>query len=191
MRSTSDIEGIDSGFARKVALASNVDLFACYQCGKCTNGCPVTFAMDYGPHEIIRMIQLGLAEEIASANTAWVCASCETCFTRCPQQIEIPHLMDAIKHWILRRGDRPAEKEVVALHQAFLENIRRYGRINETALMGAYQFKCMRAGKGLDPKEALKNVGLGIAMLKRGRLGLMAPKTGGQRAVRRLFAKKR
>jgi heterodisulfide reductase subunit C len=191
MKATGDIDGIDLGFAKEVVLASGVDLFACYQCRKCTNGCPVTFAMDYGPHEMIRMVQLGLGDEICRANTAWVCASCETCFTRCPQQIDIPHLMDHLKHWILGRGDKPVEGAVLALHQAFLDNIKKYGRVNEAALMGAYQFKCMMAGKMPGPKEMFKNLHLGVAMLKRGRLALLAPKTRGQRAVKKLFAKKK
>ncbi len=187
MKATSDIERIDLGFAREMAAAASVDLFACYQCQKCTNGCPVTFTMDYGPHEIIRMLQLGLSEEIAQANTAWVCASCETCFTRCPQQIEIPKLMDQLKHWILLQGEKPVESVVAAFHQAFLENIRRFGRVNETVLMAEFQLKSAKAGKRFDTKEALKNLKLGISMLKRGRLAFLPHKMGGKEAVRKLF----
>jgi hypothetical protein len=99
--------------------------------------------------------------------------------------------MDHLKHWILGRGDKPVEGAVLALHQAFLDNIKKYGRVNEAALMGAYQFKCMMAGKMPGPKEMFKNLHLGVAMLKRGRLALLAPKTRGQRAVKKLFAKKK
>jgi len=190
MKKENEIAGIKSGYARDVASASHVDLYACYQCQKCTNGCPVTFAMDYGPHQIIRMVQLGLAEEISTANTAWVCASCETCFTRCPQQIDIPKLMDHIKQRVVGQGDKPAEGVVAAFHEAFLDNIKRFGRINETALMAAFQLKSAKAGKGLDPKEAMRNMKLGLAMLKRGRLGLVPKKTGGKQAVRKLFSGK-
>ncbi|MBW1860411.1 MAG: 4Fe-4S dicluster domain-containing protein [Deltaproteobacteria bacterium] len=189
MKTNSDIEGIDWAFAKETAAASRVDFSVCYQCQKCTNGCPVTFTMDYGPHQIIRMVQLGLVEEISRANTAWVCSSCETCFTRCPQQIDIPRLMDHIKQAVLDRGDRPVEGVVAAFHEAFLDNIRRFGRINETALMAAFQLKSARAGKGLDPKEAMKNLKLGMAMLKRGRLRFVPSKTGGKAAVRKLFDK--
>jgi heterodisulfide reductase subunit C len=190
MKTNRDIERIDSGFAKAVASASHVDLHACYQCQKCTNGCPVTFVMDYGPHEIIRMIQLGLADEVRRANTVWVCASCETCFTRCPQQIEIPRLMDHIKASILREGDKPAEKVVAAFHEAFLENIRRFGRINETILVGMFQLKSAKAGKGFDAREAMKNLKLGLAMLKRGRLSFVPKKTGGKEAVKKLFSER-
>ncbi len=187
MKASIDIEKIDLSFAKEMASASSVDLFACYQCQKCTNGCPVTFAMDYGPHQIIRMVQLGLAEEISRTNTPWVCASCETCITRCPQQIEIPELMDYLKQWILRQGEELSQGTVAAFHQVFLDNIRRFGRVNEAVLMGAYQLKCMKAGKRIDLKEAMNNLKLGVEMFKRGRLTLMPRKTGGKEAVKKLF----
>jgi heterodisulfide reductase subunit C len=185
-----DITKIDSGFAKEVASASGVDLFACYQCGKCTNGCPVTFAMDYHPQQIIRMVQLGLTEEIAHARSMWVCSSCETCFTRCPNEIDIPKLMDHLKHWVLSQGARPAEGTVAAFHQVFIDAIRRFGRVNETFLMGIYQLKAAQAEQKLNPKEMLKNLKLGIQMLKRGRLTFVPRKTGGTKAVRKLFVKK-
>jgi heterodisulfide reductase subunit C len=136
------------------------------------------------------MVQLGLVDEVSTANTAWVCSSCETCFTRCPQQIDIPRLMDHIKQSVLAQGDQPVEGVVAAFHEAFLENIKRFGRINETALMAAFQLKSARAGKGLDPGEAFQNLKLGLAMLKRGRLGFIPSKTGGKSAVRKLFKEK-
>lgn len=182
MKSLSDIIGIDSGLAKKAAVASSVDLFACYQCGKCTNGCPTTFAMDYYPHQIIRMLQLGRIDEILHADSIWVCASCETCFTRCPNEIEIPRLMDYLKQWALSQGIKPAEERVAIFHQEFLNNIKRFGRINEAMLMGGYQ---LRTGLG----GMLKNLLLAGRMLKRGRLAFPA-KTGGKAAVKRLFDRK-
>lgn len=189
MQLNTDITKIDLDFGKNIASASGVDLFACYQCGKCTNGCPVTFAMDYHPQQIIRMVQLGLREEIAHARSMWVCASCETCFTRCPNEIDIPKLMDHLKRWVLSQGERPAEGAVAAFHQVFIDAIRRFGRVNETFLMGVYQIKAAKAEQKLNPKEMLKNLKLGIRMLKRGRLTLIPQKTGGTQAVRKLFKK--
>jgi heterodisulfide reductase subunit C len=98
--------------------------------------------------------------------------------------------MDHLKQSVLDQGVKPVEGVVAAFHEAFLDNIRRFGRINETALMGAFQLKSAKAGKGLDPKEAMKNLKLGMAMLRRGRLGFVPSKTGGKEAVRKLFEKR-
>ncbi|MBW2568204.1 MAG: 4Fe-4S dicluster domain-containing protein [Deltaproteobacteria bacterium] len=189
MKANNEITKIDFDFAKKAASDSGVDLFACYQCGKCTNGCPVTFAMDYLPHQIIRMVQLGLSEEILHARSMWICASCETCFTRCPNEIDIPKLMDYIKRWTLSQEEKPVERSIVAFHQAFLRNIRRFGRINEVFLMGSYQLKTAAAEKKINAKEIFSNLKLGLQMLKRGRLSFISHKTGGKEAVRKLFKK--
>ena len=55
---------VHNEFTKKVELISGQNLFACYQCGNCTAGCPVSFAMEIGPHEAIRYTLLGLEEEV-------------------------------------------------------------------------------------------------------------------------------
>ena len=132
---------VDTNFARQGATDWNVDLFSCYQCGKCSNGCPVTFAMDYLPHQLIRMLQLGLTQEVLQSKTIWVCASCETCNTRCPNEIEISKLMDELKYEVLARDMTPSEEAVSEFHEVFLDNIKMFGRVNETFLMGVYQMR--------------------------------------------------
>jgi heterodisulfide reductase subunit C2 len=180
---------VDTTFAQQGVSDWKVDLFACYQCGKCSNGCPVTFAMDFLPHQLIRMLQLGLTEEVLGSKTIWVCASCETCYTRCPNEIEISKLMDDLKHKVLARGMKPSEKAVAEFHEVFLNNIRRFGRINETFLMGHYQMRSTWADlkkSRIDFSGLFKNMGLGLNMLKRGRLTLF-PRKNLSKEVRGLF----
>jgi heterodisulfide reductase subunit C len=56
--------------------------------------------MDYPPHQIVRMVQLGLKERVLSSSTIWICATCETCATRCPNEVEVAHLtfLSVVKH---------------------------------------------------------------------------------------------
>jgi heterodisulfide reductase subunit C len=189
MKDTEPITRFESSFAKEVRSASGVDLYACYQCQKCTNGCPVSFAMDYYPHQIIRMIQLGLTDEISHAKSVWLCASCETCFTRCPNEIDIPTLMDHFKQRIVKQGEKPVESGVAIFHRSFLKNIRRYGRIYEAGLMREYFLKTSIAERKVDLKEMIRYLKLGLNMLKRGRLPLVPEKTGGKKAVKALFKK--
>jgi len=65
--------------------AAGIDITRCYQCGKCTAGCPMAQSMDYSPRQIVRLLQLGLADDALRSRTIWMCASCETCATRCPR----------------------------------------------------------------------------------------------------------
>ena len=183
------ILNVDTTFAWQGASDWKVDLFACYQCGKCSNGCPVTFAMDYPPHQLIRMLQLGLREEVLGSKTIWVCASCETCYTRCPNEIEISKLMDDLKHMVLAKGMKPSEAAVAGFHEVFLNNIKMFGRINETFLMGLYQMRSTWADlkkNQIDFSGLFKNMGLGLSMLKRGRLSLF-PQWKTRKEVQGLF----
>ena len=180
---------VDTRFARQGATDWAVDLFACYQCGKCSNGCPVTFAMDYPPHQLIRMLQLGLVEEVLRSKTIWVCASCETCSTRCPNEVDVAKLMDNLKQQVLARKETPSEETVAEFHKAFLKNIKMFGRVNETFLMGAYQMKSALADfkkTEFQISGIVKNLRLALNMLKRGRLAVI-PRWRGRAAVRRIF----
>ena len=95
---------LQSDFVKKVAEISGQDLLACYQCGKCSAGCPMCFAMDLLPNQIIRLAQLGLEDDIAAANTPWLCASCLTCTARCPRGVDLGRVMEAIRLVTLRKN---------------------------------------------------------------------------------------
>jgi len=42
---------------KQIEELSGQHISACFQCEKCTNGCPVTFAMDIVPHRLMRLLQ--------------------------------------------------------------------------------------------------------------------------------------
>ena len=81
-------------FLTEVEALSGQKILECYQCGKCTAGCPTAFAMDYPPNQILRAIQLGMRDTVLSSKAIWLCASCETCGTRCPQDVDFPRIFE-------------------------------------------------------------------------------------------------
>ncbi len=98
-----------SAFIRKVAEISGQNIYQCYQCGKCSAGCPMCFAMDVLPNQIIRLAQLGLDEEIAASKTIWLCASCLTCDARCPKGVDLSRIMETMRLLILRKNKNHIE----------------------------------------------------------------------------------
>lgn len=90
-------------FVRKVEELSGQNLLVCYQCGKCSAGCPAVSQMDILPNQIIRYAQLGLKEELSQSRSIWICASCMTCNTRCPKGINIAEVIEAVRQILLRK----------------------------------------------------------------------------------------
>jgi heterodisulfide reductase subunit C len=137
--------------------------------------------MDILPHRLIRAVHLGLKDEVLSSRTIWTCASCETCSTRCPNGIDIAHVMDATRQLCLTQGYTPALATVPAFHRAFLGSIRRHGRVSETEM--AVEFTLRTSGiKGL-----FGYMGYGLALLKHGKIKLSLVSLKGQSGIRKLF----
>lgn len=94
---------IKDPFVAKVEELSGQNLLACYQCGKCSAGCPAVSQMDILPNQIIRLCQLGLKDELLNSKSVWICASCMTCNVRCPKGVKIAEVMEAIRQILLRK----------------------------------------------------------------------------------------
>jgi len=90
---------------KKVEEISCQNVYACYQCGKCSAACPAAPEMDMLPSQVIRYLQLGLAEKVLEANTAWICAACLQCRAVCPKGVDLARIMEAIRTVLLRRGE--------------------------------------------------------------------------------------
>jgi heterodisulfide reductase subunit C2 len=95
---------LHSEFVKKVEEVSGENLPTCYQCGMCSAGCPMSFAMDILPRQIMHLIQLGLEEDIANCKTIWLCASCLTCAARCPRGVNLCKIMEALRLITLRKN---------------------------------------------------------------------------------------
>jgi heterodisulfide reductase subunit C len=138
--------------------------------------------MDYKPNQIMQMVSLGMKERILSCKTIWVCASCYTCSTRCPNDIDIAGVMDWLRQSALQEGVTPAEKEVPIFHAAFLDSIRTYGRVHELSMMARYKIK---SGKLWDDLK------LGWKMFTKGKLKLLPSGIKRKREVRELFTREK
>ena len=95
-------EVIKDDLVRRVEDLSGQNIAMCYQCGRCSAGCPVVDEMDILPSEVIRLLQLGQIEEVLDSKTIWICASCLQCASRCPKGVEFSNICDALRAIVLR-----------------------------------------------------------------------------------------
>jgi heterodisulfide reductase subunit C2 len=152
----------------------------CFQCAKCSTGCPVVAFMDYKPHQVIQMVNLGMTGRLLSCKTIWVCASCYTCTTRCPNDVDVAKVMDRLRQTALREKSPPAEKEIVIFHNAFLQSVRTFGRVHELSLMGRYK---------MATKRYMDDARLGWMMFVRGKLRILPARVKDRKRVAGLFAR--
>jgi len=156
-----------SGLSGEVLEHTEVKVSNCYQCGKCSAGCPLSEEMDYPPSVIMRMLQTGnpeLEEKVLRSFSIWVCLTCEMCFARCPMSIDIPKMMDYLRERSLKekKANRKA-KEIVAFHKSFLDSIRYTGRLYEIGLFVDYKARTLKI---------LDDIILAPKMMRRGKLNI-------------------
>jgi heterodisulfide reductase subunit C len=162
----------------------------CYQCGKCSAGCPMGLMMDIPPHQVIRLVQLGGKENEEMAlrsRSIWICLSCETCSTRCPQEVEPAHIMDFMRHEAYRRKMvHPDAARILRFHKIFLESIRQRGRIYEVDLIAK-----MKIGDAFSAniKELMRDVGTAPLMLAKGKLPIFGDTIGGHSEIAKIYEK--
>jgi heterodisulfide reductase subunit C len=160
--------------AATVSDGCGENVFKCYQCKRCTSGCPVAPYTAMHPATIIRAVQLGQPDMIFDDKFLWLCTGCETCTTRCPQGIDVAAVIDQLKIIGRREGRIPADAPFANMVKLNFESIRRWGRLFEVELL-------MR-DKMTRPSSLFDDVGMGLKMLRKGKLALL-PARGADRAA--------
>jgi heterodisulfide reductase subunit C len=100
---------VQNAIIKKVEDISGQNVLACYQCGKCSAGCPMVSLMDLLPNQIIRLVQLGQVGDVLNSKTIWLCASCFTCTSRCPKGVDLAKVMEALRLLLLRKSTNYVE----------------------------------------------------------------------------------
>ena len=168
----------ENPFLSEVGQASGEKIHACFQCQKCSAGCPIAYAMDILPNQILRHIQYGHRDRVLASKTIWICASCYTCSVRCPNDIDIAKIMDALRSLALRSGMKPGEKDIPVFHSAFLESIKSKGRIHELSLILRLKSKT---------KDFFKDARLGWKMFCKGKIKLLPARFGAGNEIQEIF----
>jgi len=158
------------------------NVMLCYQCKKCTLGCPSSYRMSLKPHELMRALQLGLKENVFWSGTIWICLSCETCNARCPQGINILRVIDGLREMTLSKkvdyyNPYPA---IPVFHRTFLSLVGRFGRAYELGLTLLVNLKMLTPFKDMD---------MASPMLSKGTLKLFPPFSRGRRELRQAMAR--
>lgn len=165
-----------AGLRALVVEATGQNPFRCYQCGNCSAGCPMAGRGDMLPHQVFRHLQLGNDDPVRSLQP-WLCVGCQTCAARCPQELDLSVVMDALRAEAVRRGSVPSDaRRMAVFNQVFLDQILAGGRLKEVELAAMYNLR------SLDPFQNVLSL---PALIKRGKIRLGGKVLRGPGAARR------
>lgn len=161
--------------------AQSIEL--CYHCHKCTAGCPVVEAMEFGPDRILRMVALEQRQAVLSSKDIWLCDGCYTCATRCPNDIDIAAVMDALRQFSLLEGYSAGERDTLLFHRLFMGVVERFGRSHEAVMLGLF--------KVFSHVPFLNDLDAGLNLFLRGKVPLLPKNNGAASAVRDIVRRSR
>ncbi len=179
---------VTSSRALLAVFLDKAHLQNCYQCGKCTAGCPVSSRMGITPNQLLRLLQVDQIDAALASPAIWNCVSCQTCSSRCPKEVDCAAVMDALREIALtEKRIASAAQQVVAFQKAFLEDIRRHGRLYELDLIARFKLGTMRQTGRLG--ILFKDAGLAPQLQKRKKLHFGPDETRDGAVVERIFAR--
>ena len=164
---------------RSLLTRSGVNVNLCLHCQSCAGGCPFTDAMDLLPNRVLRLIQLGMEKEALMCSTIWACVGCYTCSIQCPMAIDIPAVMDTLRHLALEKGIAVAEPDVLAFHREVLNSINRYGRAHKLEIMLRFKIKT---------RNYFQDLQTGLRMLAKRKLDLAPSRVNRSSEIKTMFA---
>jgi heterodisulfide reductase subunit C len=162
-----------------VEEASEQQINRCYQCGNCSASCAYSYVYDYPVNQIMRLVQLGQKDVILKSRSIWLCATCQACTTRCPNNLDVARIMESLRVMSRREGT-VSQQDIQLFYDEFLKSVKRFGRVFETGLLPIYSFKAKKPFTDLD---------LAPRVLKKGKLSLMPPRIEGRKAVGEIFSR--
>ena len=168
----------DLTFIEQVSDLSHQNVRRCYYCLRCTAGCPAAYAMEYTPAQILRLVQLGQKDALLRSSAIWLCIGCETCGTRCPNEIHAGAVIDALRQLAVAEKVAPGERRVFKLHKAFLDSIRTWGRLHELTMLMEYK---------LTSRDLFSDLDMGLDMFVKGKIHPLPKRIRGMDEVKKLF----
>jgi heterodisulfide reductase subunit B2 len=169
---------INPDLAKRIQDEIGQNVYLCYQCVKCTSGCPLSEYFDWQPNQVMRAVQLGQEEIALDSKTPWLCASCQTCSTRCPQGLDITAIMEFLTRESLRRGYKPQVPEVDRFNKAFMRELGLWGRSYELGLMMEMKLRNLRT------HSIMEDMDLGVKVILKNKMPFLPKRVRPPRKVK-------
>ncbi|MBM3699461.1 MAG: heterodisulfide reductase subunit C [Actinobacteria bacterium] len=168
-----------SSIQRDILKYIDPGIINCYQCGKCTAGCPLSDIFEYKPNQIMMLVQAGRIESIINSNSIFLCLSCEICSSRCPQDVHIAKIMQYIRNeaW---KVDKIKVASIKRFYKLFLKEVGITGRSYEPGLI---------AGLNLISGKLLNDMDIAVKILGKRKINLIPEFVKDRKGISRIVKK--
>lgn len=164
--------------AKEVQERSGINVARCYQCGKCSAGCPMAIEMAMPPHEVVHMVRRNMRDKILASDGIWLCVTCSTCSARCPNAVDPARVFETLREIAMDEDPSLAPRAIGVFNKSFLDQVQASGRMFEMGLVAQYN---LRTG------NLFQDAGAAPALLKRGKLPFSPSNIKNPSEIRRVF----
>jgi heterodisulfide reductase subunit C2 len=164
--------------AAEVRERTGINVARCYQCGKCSAGCPMTSEMAMRPHNVMYQVIRNEREQVLGSDGIWLCVTCSTCSARCPNAVDPARIIETLREMAMAADPTLAPRAISVFNKSFLDQVRAGGRMFEMGLAAQYN---LRTGHLMQDATAMP------ALLRRGKLSVTRSNIKDTSEIRRLF----
>lgn len=130
----------------------------CFQCIKCTSGCTALKLLELKPHEIVKLVDLGFVDDLATSDIIWTCVTCLKCVQRCPQKASPYHVIMVLRNLAVEREAKIPEGYLKAVSQILETGLAEALQEIVTRKMETVDRECLKLPKIKAPKESFQAV---------------------------------
>ena len=135
---------------------SGRELVNCFQCSRCTSGCTALKLLELKPHEIVKLVNLGFVDELASSDIIWTCVTCLKCVQRCPQKASPYHVIMALRNLAVEREVKVPEGYLKAVSRILEGGLADAVQDVVTKKMEIFNRESLKLPKITPPKESFQ-----------------------------------
>ena len=107
------------------------NVYLCYQCERCSSGCPTVTAMRYRPAQMMRLAQFGLADMLETDASIWRCVGCDTCTEHCPHELSVRRLVEVMRQKVIQERYLVGGLDALDGDEALRQGVRALGMLGE------------------------------------------------------------
>jgi len=122
---------LSNDVAKFVREECGENVYLCYQCDRCSSGCPTVPAMRYRPAQMMRLAQFGLEDMLASDASIWRCVSCDMCTAHCPHNLSVRRLVEVMRQHVMQERYLAGGTEALGEDEGLRKGVRALGMLGE------------------------------------------------------------